>query len=191
MKYIGVILCLLMIAKTNGQDALPPAKFMGIEMGVGIKAFKRELEKKGMEFLSESEFHRFRGNFAGQNALISVSGNDKHIITVLVDFTDESNWEPLKNQYIRFKELLNSKYGEPLEEVEEFLSPYEDGHNEMLAIDKGKFTYRTKFKQTGTNGVVALGIHRSFFRNYEGHVSIVYANMSAWKEKVSDDYGDL
>ena len=191
MKYLGVILCLLIVAKTNGQDALPPATFMGIEMSIGIKAFKRELEKKGMEFLSESQFHRFRGNFSGQSAEISVSGNDKHIIAVIVDFTDESNWQPLKMEYIRYKKQLSLKYGDPYEEVEEFLSPYEDGHNEMLAIDKGKFTYRSKFKQTGTNGVVALAIHRSYFGSNEGHVSIVYANMSAWEEKVSDDYGDL
>jgi len=78
MKYLGVILCLLIVAKTHAQDALPPAKFMGIEMRGSIDEFSEKLKKKGFELIEGADKSLLlKGDFAGETVKVAVIGKEK------------------------------------------------------------------------------------------------------------------
>ena len=190
MKYLGVILCLLIVAKTNAQDALPPATFMGIEINGSIDEFSNKLKKKGFKLVDVIEGGQLlRGNFAGESARIFVEGKE-NVYSVFVLFDDQANWMPLKSKYFNYKNRLISKYGEPLTEKENFYGSMVDGL-EMSKIDKGEINYISTFRQKQSSGIVSLSIGKSPSKYFSGCVSILYADAKNTKAKRKEDNDDL
>ena len=190
MKYVGVILCLLMIAKTNGQDALPPAKFMGIEMRGNVDEFSGMLKKKGFQLIENTdEGQLLKGDFAGESVKVLVSGKEK-VYAIGVFFHDQSEWIPLKKKYFNYKERLISKYGNPLSHSEEFSGSFVDGL-EMSSIHKGEIEYYSKFEQSLTSGRIALSITKSPFEEYSGCLMLIYVDEKNLIEKQKEDNDDL
>ena len=190
MKYLGVILCLLIVAKTNAQDALPPATFMGIEINGSIDEFSNKLKKKGFKLVDAVEGGQLlRGNFAGESAKIFVGGKE-NVYSVFVLFEDQANWVPLESKYFNYKNRLISKYGEPLTEKENFYGDMVDGL-EMYKIDKGEINYISTFRQIKSSGLVSLSISKSPLKYLSGCVSILYADEKNTNAKRKDDNDDL
>ena len=190
MKYLGVILCLLIVAKTNGQDALPPAKFMGIEMRGSIDEFSDKLKKKGFEFIEGTDKSLLlKGDFAGETVKVAVIGKEK-VYGVGVFFADQSEWIPLKNQYYNYKKRLISKYGTPTTQNEEFVGSFVDGL-EMISIDKEEIDYQCEFRQSQTSGVVRLSITKSPFKAFSGCLILMYVDEKNLTEKQKEDNDDL
>ena len=190
MKYLGVILCLLIVAKTNAQDALPPAKFMGIEMRGSIDEFSDKLKKKGFELIEGADKSLLlKGDFAGETVKVAVIGKEK-VYGVGVFFADQSEWIPLKNQYYNYKKRLISKYGTPITQKEEFVGTFVDGL-EMISIGKGEIDYHSKFKQSQTSGIVGLSITKSPFEAFSGCLILMYVDEKNLTEKRKQDNDDL
>ena len=92
-----------------------------------------------------------QGDFAGyKNCYVAVSTLDQEDLVYMVGvmFPDLDQWSLLENNYTKLKEMLITKYGEPIDVVEEFQSTYQP-RTDNEKLHKLKFdecTYKSIFE---------------------------------------------
>jgi len=134
--------------------------FLGIPLNGDKNTFGFQLEKEGYSFVSETDYVSiYEGRFANTDVSILVGTTPLSgiVYSVFVQM-EEKTWTSAKITYYRFKDLLSRKYGNIIEEVEQFADPYYDGDGcEFSAISNGCCVYFTRFK--ARNGEISLMIN--------------------------------
>lgn len=132
--------------------------FQGIPLDGNMDTFVYQLEKKGYSFVSDGDHVcLYEGKFANTDVSILVLTTPLSglVHSVFVQMK-EKTWNSAKATYYKFKDLLTRKYGNIIEEIEQFYDPYYDGDGyELTAIQNGCCVYSTHFKvQHGVIGVM-------------------------------------
>lgn len=126
--------------------------FKGIPIDGTLNQFSNQLVRKGFtKMYSENGQAILQGDFAGyKNCYVAVSTLDQEDLVYMVGvmFPDLDQWSLLENNYTKLKEMLITKYGEPIDVVEEFQSTYQP-RTDNEKLHKLKFdecTYKSIFE---------------------------------------------
>lgn len=84
----------------------------------------------------------------------------KQIFKIVAYFPEQDEWEDLKSSYMRTKQAITDKYGEPDDVTEIFEPPYEDGKNdgsELGGLSQEKIVFRTIWaRRANTNIMIEM-----------------------------------
>lgn len=143
---ISLLLPLALFAQSNHLT------FKGIPINGTLNQFSNQLVKKGFtKMYSENGQAILQGDFAGyKNCYVAVSTLDQEDVVYMVGvmFPDLDQWALLESNYLKLKEMLTMKYGEPIDVVEEFQSTYQP-RTDNEKLHKLKFdecTYKSIFE---------------------------------------------
>lgn len=155
--------------------------FKNIALGCTVNDFAEQLCNQGFE--NHSDY--FTGIFAGHKAKILINTDDysELVTSVIVEFKERNTWEDIKEMYLKMRELYISKYGEPTEDHQMFLSPYREGDgDELEAIKENRCAYLAEFEIP--YGKIAICI-------LQNKVTISYNDVTYIdEEEGTDDYDD-
>ena len=99
-----------------------------------------------------------------------------------MEFKERDTWDDIKEMYLKMRELYISKYGEPTEDHQMFLSSYREGDgDELEAIKENRCAYFAEFEIP--YGKIAICI-------LQNKVTISYNDVTYIDEDNSDDYDD-
>ena len=151
---------LTQIISSIEEQNLGHFKFKGIPINGKLNEFVSKLEKKGFVVLKTTEIDAIlSGRFTGEAVHIFVQAGSKNVYGVTVMYTEKPTWMSIKAQYFRVKSMLTSKYGDPIESVEQFDSPdYEESGLELFGLSEGKCTYMANFGSKEKNGMIRISI---------------------------------
>lgn len=168
-----IIISLLFSISLLSASAADHLMFKGIPIEGSLSSFTQKLVKIGMKHLwTEKSTSFLKGSFTGSEVEIGVSAtpNTNQVYSVCVLFPIYSDWDKLTTEYIYYKNLYTTKYGNP-SYCEEYISPQTDTNtSKMDAIHDGKFKYQTMWKLE--EGEIFLVISKG--DSYNGRVSISY-----------------
>lgn len=180
-----VIMMVLAILATSTAVAQEEehAKFMGIELGGSIEQFESELQKKGFNRTSYDESSGVisyeGGKFTGEDVLLMAVIRCDVVSSVAVMYEPTLKWHEAKTKYDNLKKYLIQKYGDPIQESEDFGVDFYD------ISEKGELM-ESHFNIPG--GKVALSI--GAINSYSGAVVLFYVDASALafmnQEKLND-----
>lgn len=179
-KLISTLLCLLIcvvaFAQTAGTQHLT---FKGIPIDGSPVAFGNKLKAAGMTF--DYEYNGsdwYKGSFAGySNCNICVKYSQNKVYEVVVLFPECFSWATLNNDYLSFKNLLTTKYGEPYANEEKFENTpsyrnINDDNDKFAEVKNSHCVYYANFyTDTGgiileiKNGIPRVGIHYIDYAN--------------------------
>ena len=117
-------------------------KFMGIPIDGTLTEFTQKLIQKG--FKKSDHEQLLTGKFAQEDAFVYLyyTPQSKKIFGCTVIFNEHTSWNSLKYDYLKFKESLIQKYGNPIKDIHYFSNPYDEGDGyEMTAIQLDKCNY--------------------------------------------------
>lgn len=159
-KYFAVIV-LLCIATLVSAQQTPHLTFKGVPICGTLKEFTNKMVAKGLTHVkSNSEGALYNGPFASYSncsIVATVEQPSNEVSDVIVIFPSRDEWMYLEAIYLNIKGMLQEKYGNPTECVEEFEGGApKDDVSKMLAAIAGKFKCCTKYELTG--GAIFLRI---------------------------------
>lgn len=101
------------------------------------------------------------GDFAGYKRckiVVSTLQNKDLVSTIGVVFPECNTWSLLEGNYLKLKNMLTTKYGEPAEVVEEFQRPNsaDDDSSKMYELNMDRCNYTTVFRTDKGNIVLKL-----------------------------------
>lgn len=133
--------------------------FKGVPIDGTISEVCKELENKGLTFISADEtMGVLKGTFAGySNCFIGVSGREGRAAGVTVLFSDCSSWNEVSGQYFALKDALEQKYGEPSNCVERFETSPSSDFMKYYAATNGQCIYATTFSVAGGKVTLRIG----------------------------------
>ena len=147
-----ILIALLFVFSCIGamaQNANEHLKFMGIPINGTLESFTQKLVAKGMKSIQATEgVGLFNGTFAGKdNCTIYVFKVPLRNIVykTVVALPPRGTWDWLEKDYNGFKEMLTSKYGEPLQHSETFKAGTltSSDYLKISALKEGKCDYRS------------------------------------------------
>lgn len=154
--------------------------FKNIALGCTLPEFAEQLCNQGYDYHEDY----FKGIFAGHKVKILVNTDDysELVTSVMVIFKERDTWDDIKEMYLKMRELYISKYGEPTEDHQMFLSSYREGDgDELEAIKENRCAYFAEFEIP--YGKIAICI-------LQNKVTISYNDVTYIDEDNSDDYDD-
>ncbi len=160
-----ILIALLFVFSCIGvmaQNTNEHFKFMGVPINGTLESFTQKLVAKKIKSIQATEsVGLFNGTFAGKrNCEVYVnripSRNIVYRVTVLLPRRD--TWEWLESDYKEFKEMLTTKYGEPVKCSESFKEGTYVGSDylKISAVKEGKCEYYSAWGTT--EGVIFLEI---------------------------------
>lgn len=151
----------LMALSAHSQTESEHMKFMGIPIDGTLDEFKSKLIAKG--FVPDpGKKDVLYGTFAGCDDCTIVCNYNKtnnQMYAVVVYFHDPDDWQILSSRYYDLKNKLTQKYGEPVDQKEEFDDPdmaYDD-NSKILQLMSKKAKYNTVFNYNYI-GIIYLSI---------------------------------
>lgn len=185
-------------AKVDGkkQDLLTPnidddghLTFKGIPINGPVEKLRAKIIDAG--FMPDDE--ALEGRFAGLRVKVYVVGNEDLDLahSVIVYSEQETSWFSLKNKFLSIRELYMKKYGQPVEAIQRFAEPYDEGDgDELEATDNTKCFYKSSFSVPG--GEVSIFISkRSIIILFVDAINKKYAGYDdEIEEAFDDDYDD-
>jgi len=128
------------------------------ELSVAISKYKG----KGYELISkEKEIAILKGTAAGKkiNLFIFTTPKSKIIFKAVIYLPVHEDWESLKDDYEKYKEILINKYGKPTNIYENFKEPYKEGDgDEMIAVTNKKCEFVAYWLDDTNNTNIAVEI---------------------------------
>lgn len=136
-------------------------KFKGMEITGTSSDFGKQLISQGFTFVqSQNIGDIYVGQFTGQEVLLTLCSTpvSHTLYSVVVIYEGQPLWPSLKEQYMTMKEKLKTKYGKPSDVTEKFVDGFGEDMLPLLAIERQKAIYRTRYKTE--NGGITLSIGR-------------------------------
>lgn len=128
------------------------------DLSIAISKYK----EKGYELVSkEKEVAILKGTAAGKkiNLFILATPKSKIIYRAVVFLPAREDWQSLKDDYEKYKEILINKYGKPTSIYESFKEPFNEGEgNEMIAVTNKKCQYVTYWLDDKDNTNISIEI---------------------------------
>ena len=124
-----ILMCVIITASAQSHF-----RFMGIPIDGRIEKFEDELSKRGFERVDrQEEIIVLKGEFTRRDVAVWVVGTILSYTTwkVAVKFKPTNSWFDLKNDYLKYVNLLTKKYGEPNYRYEKFID-YREGDGEEI-----------------------------------------------------------
>lgn len=160
-----ILIALLLVFSCIGvmaQNANEHLKFMGIPINGTLESFTQKLVAKGMKRQQGwDDTGIFRGMFAGKDdcTIYVVKVPLRNIVyKTVVCLPTRDTWDWLEKDYNEFKDMLTSKYGEPLQHSETFKAGVftSSDYLKISALKEGKCEYYSTwgFKE----GIIVLDI---------------------------------
>ena len=121
MKRLFIILAAAVMAVS--MMAENHLKCKGVEIDGSPQVFAEKLAAKGFEYLGDKDGTPIlKGTFAGYSdcIIMIVAKDGRTTYRVGVTFPECDTWELLYNNYVTIKEMLATKYGKPVSDVEEW-----------------------------------------------------------------------
>lgn len=140
-KIIFIFMFGIMSLVSFGQET-EHLKFMGIPIDGSLTEFTQKLLQKG--FVKSEHEQVLTGKFAQENANVYLyyTPLSKKVYRCVVVFDEHTSWSSLKYDYMKFKESLIQKYGDPIRDIHYFSDPYDEGDGyEMSAVRLDKCNY--------------------------------------------------
>ena len=138
---------LVMSTVCFGQEESEHMTFMGIPVEGSGYDFRRKLLEKGFE--PHPDEGALIGEFEGYVCLIVLDCEKENLNNTITGysllFLPEQNWEGLSSTYYNLKKILSSKYGEPINEVEEFERSVNDSKSKYYEVKEGRCNYWTTY----------------------------------------------
>ena len=171
------ILTLLLSVCVNAQTESTHLTFKGVPIdgtlnqfvsNMKVKGFTGDVKKDGTAIL--------KGDFAGYKGcaiMVSTLQNKDLVSMISVVFPKHDTWGNLEGNYLKLKEMLTTKYGNPAEVIEESKDSYysKDDNSKMTALFLDGCDYQTVFQIE--KGVIVLKLFHG--ENYgSGHVILGY-----------------
>ncbi len=173
MKKLFIVLFAILGLFAKAQES----QHLSIE-GVPIDGTKNEfiskLKQKGLK-QDPKEPRVLTGKFAGYSncKVYAISDDDKNLMYgAAVIFPDADNWKILSSNYFSIKNMLTEKYGDPIEEIEEFQQPYSWSNDtqKFHEVIMGRVTYKSKF--SNEKGSIILSIEQ--IEHLVCYVNLIY-----------------
>ena len=149
-----ILIALLFIFSCIGamaQNANEHLKFMGIPINGTLESFTQKLVANKIKSIQAAEgVGLFNGAFAGKNdcnIFVATVPNRNIVSKVVVCLPSKDTWEWLENDYKQFKQMLTSKYGEPLQHSETFKAGAftSSDYLKISALKEGKCDYHSSW----------------------------------------------
>lgn len=144
------------------QNANEHLKFMGIPINGTLESFTQKLATKKIKSIQAAEgVGLLNGTFAGKmncNIFVATVPNRNIVSKVVVCLPPRETWAWLESDYNEFKQMLTSKYGEPLQHSETFKAGSYTSSDalKMSSLRGGKCEYYVGWKLN--EGVILLEI---------------------------------
>ena len=160
-----ILIALLFVFSCIGamaQNANEHLKFMGIPINGTLESFTQKLVAKKIKSIQAAEgVGLFNGAFAGKNdcnIFVATVPNRNIVSKVVVCLPPRETWAWLESDYNQFKQMLTSKYGEPLQHSETFKAGTftSSDYLKISALKEGKCEYYVGWKLN--EGVILLEI---------------------------------
>ena len=160
-----ILIALLFVFSFIGamaQNANEHLKFMGIPINGTLESFTQKLVAKKIKSIQAAEgVGLFNGAFAGKmncNIFVATVPNRNIVSKVVVCLPPRETWAWLESDYNQFKQMLTSKYGEPLQHSETFKAGTftSSDYLKISALKEGKCEYYVGWKLN--EGVILLEI---------------------------------
>ena len=160
-----ILIALLFVFSCIGamaQNTNEHFKFMGIPINGTLESFTQKLVAKGMKRQQGwDNTGVFSGTFAGERdceVYVNMIPSRNIVYRIVVCLPSKDTWEWLENDYKQFKQMLTSKYGEPLQHSETFKAGTftSSDYLKISALKEGKCEYYVGWKLN--EGVILLEI---------------------------------
>lgn len=142
MKNILIIVTALLISININAQVGKHFEFMGIPIDGSVEEFNQTLKSKGFENKSKDDIKYMYGNFAGEEALITLAftptTNTMNAVIVELPYPSKST-SSLDDQFKEFKEQFVKKYGEPYADADtSILWSMENGRIALILREASK-----------------------------------------------------
>ena len=154
--FLTAVISLTVFAQAPSQHLT----FKGVPIDGTLSQFVNNMRAKGFTgTVNKDGTAVLEGDFAGYkgcHVIVSTLKNKDLVCTIGVLFPECSNWSTLEGNYLKLKEMLTTKYGEPADVVEEFQRPYaaDDDRSKMYELRMDRCNYSTMWRTD--NGNLAL-----------------------------------
>lgn len=149
--------------------------FDGVAIDGELSKAISKYKEKGYElFNKEKDMAALKGRAAGKEItlVLITTPKSKIICRAGVFLPIREDWQTLKDDFEKYKEILTNKYGKPTSIYETFKEPYIDGKgNEMTAVTDKKCQYAAYWLDDKNNTNIALEIF------YLKQIQITYDNV--------------
>lgn len=166
-RIITIILAVVFSLSSFAQNDSRHLTFKGVPIDGTLNQFVTNMKAKGFAgTVNKDGTAALQGDFAGYKGcyiIVSTLQNKDLVSTIGVVFPQCDTWGTLEGNYLKLKEMLTTKYGEPAEVVEEFQSPRsaDDDNSKMYELKMDRCNYQTLFRTEKGNIVLKL-IHGDF-----------------------------
>ena len=149
-----ILIALLFVFSCIGamaQNTNEHFKFMGIPINGTLESFTQKLVAKGMKRQQGwDNTGVFSGTFAGERdceVYVNMIPSRNIVYRIVVCLPSKDTWEWLENDYKQFKQMLTSKYGEPLQHSETFKAGAftSSDYLKISALKEGKCDYHSSW----------------------------------------------
>lgn len=163
MKKITVLLIAAVLSfSAFAQESSQHLAFKGVPIDGTLAQFVANMKAKGFTGGANKDGTAvLEGDFAGYKScyvIVSTLKNKDLVSTIGVIFPECGNWSILEGNYVKLKEMLSTKYGEPAEVVEEFQNQYatRDDSSKLHELKMDRCTYQTLWRTEKGNLVLKL-----------------------------------
>lgn len=128
------------------------------DLSIAISKYK----EKGYEVVSkEKEIAILKGTAAGKKITLFLvtTPKSKMIYKAVIFLPVREDWQSLKDDYEKYKEILTNKYGKPTSNYQKFKDPYKEGYgDEMSAVINKNCQYVSYWLDDKENTNIAVEI---------------------------------
>ena len=164
-KILLMAIAVVFTVATFAQDQ-QHLKFKGVPIDGTLKQFVANMKAAGFELAQMQDgTAALVGDFAGyKNCIIVVSTlkNKDLVNTIGVMFPEHKTWNTLEANYMKLKEMLTTKYGKPVEVIEEFqgLKPRDDS-SRLYELKMDRCVYQSTFNAE-EGGIILRLMHDDY-----------------------------
>lgn len=160
VKYFTAIVLLFVATLVSAQQT-SHLTFKGVPICGSLKEFSNKMVAKGLTLVgSTKEGVVFSGSFTTYSRcsiVATVVPPSNEVTNVLVMFPNNDEWSDLESNYFSIKSMLQEKYGDSKECVEEFEgSVPKDDYSKMLAVRLDKLKCQTIYEVEGGSIVLMI-----------------------------------
>ncbi len=147
-------------------------EFKGVTIDGSKDIAIRQLNNLGYKLIEDSpDGALLSGKFAGIEdcqILISVSEHTNKLYSVSVITPSRLNWWSIKGDYDNLNQMIQKKYGKPIQKTEFFADPYEEGDGyELTALETGNAFFATQYESKYGRIKVFMASNANLFITYE------------------------
>lgn len=160
--------------------------FKGVPINGPVEKVRAKIIDAGFEPNGEP----LVGRFAGLRVKVYIGSNEDLNLaySVIVNSEQENSWDGLKHKFLNVRELYIRKYGEPIEDYQDFADPYYEGDGEELeATENKKCFYSSKFAIPGGEVTIYV-VNRSIMFYFEDAINKKFGEEC--EEEIEEDFDE-